>query len=84
MQRTLTLQGWTPGLKKVSTTRVIHTHTELGLAEAKSCTDRLLEGETVHLPAQEAEEAEQLATDLRALGVLVEVSDSQPPPVPQR
>ena len=43
------IDGWRPGTKKVSLTDIILRSTDLGLAEAKSATDRILDGETVTL-----------------------------------
>lgn len=57
--------GWREGMRKVSTTHALRAH--LGLSEAKSITDRILDGGAVRLDGDEA--AEALAAALRELGV---------------
>jgi ribosomal protein L7/L12 len=69
------ITGWRPGLLKVSMTTTIREHTELGLAESKRVTDRVLDGESVVLPSCSAAAADALAAELARLGAVVEVRD---------
>jgi ribosomal protein L7/L12 len=78
MSPTVRITGWRPGLEKVSMTHAIRRASGLDLAESKSCTDRVLEGETVEVKVRDAEAARILAAELQALGALAAVSDNPP------
>ncbi len=69
------ITGWRPGLLKVSMTTTIREHTELGLAESKRMTDRVLDGEAVVLSALSADVAEVLVAKFMRLGAIAEVRD---------
>jgi hypothetical protein len=64
------LEGWKPGMLKVSLTKTIRSATGKGLAEAKNCTDALLAGATVALTFPIAVEADKFCEDVRELGVV--------------
>ena len=63
------LEGWKPGLLKVSLTKLIHTKAANGLAEAKRCTDDLLAGKPVALIFSTAQGADEFCADAQLLGV---------------
>lgn len=69
------ITGWRYGLKKVSMTTTIRDALDLGLADAKRCTDRVLDGEVVVLDVPSREAAIALAGALHELGADVEVAD---------
>ncbi len=69
------ITGWRYGLKKVSMTTTIRDALGLGLAEAKQCTNRVLDGEVVVLDLPDREAAIALADALHELGADVEVAD---------
>ena len=56
-------------------TTTIREHTELGLAESKRMTDRVLDGEAVVLSALSADVAEVLVAKFMRLGAIAEVRD---------
>lgn len=62
------ISGWRAGLKKVSMTKTIRDRTQLGLKEAKTCTNRVLDGESVNVPVADWAAALDLAETLQALG----------------
>ncbi|HLH24310.1 MAG TPA: ribosomal protein L7/L12 [Chloroflexota bacterium] len=68
MMPQVVLTGWTPGLKKVSSTKLLRQKAGLGLKDAKDCTDRLLAGETVRVAVSSLATAEDLAREATALG----------------
>ena len=39
------ISGWSPGLRKVSLTKLLQTHAGMSLGEAKAATDRVLVGQ---------------------------------------
>ncbi len=65
--------GWRPGLEKIGMTRLLREQAGLRLKEAKDCTDRVLEGETIVLPMSDASQAEKLANELNHIGAIVEL-----------
>ncbi len=65
-------KGWTPGLKKVSLTKLLQEEASLSLRSAKWCTDRLLAGEEVTVRVSSMAHLERLAGKAVALGVVVE------------
>ena len=71
------INGWTPGLQKITMTKLIHQNTSLGLKGAKSCTDRVLDGERVALAVDNDQQAVRLVEQLSAIGA-VAVTHSQP------
>lgn len=62
------ITGWRPGMQRVSMTRAIREHAGLGLGDAKSRTDHMLDGEEVTLELGDLKAAETLAGMLRDLG----------------
>ena len=75
MSPTVRITGWRKGLHKLSTTKAIHRSAALGLADAKSCTDRVLNGETVDVSVRDANAAREPAQELQALGANADVVD---------
>lgn len=75
MNSVVRITGWRPGLEKVSMTHSIRRASGLNLAESKSCTDRVLDGETVEINVRDSEAAPMLAAKLNALGAVAEISD---------
>ena len=65
---TLRISGWRPGLRKVSMTEALRSSLGIGLAEAKSITDRVLNGEIVELGVASGVDAEALSSALDLLG----------------
>jgi len=82
----IVLKEWRPGLKKVSTAKLLQDRAGLSLTSAKECVDRLLKNETVNVAMVNTKEATELARELTSLGVICEVrsngqigdSDSHP------
>ena len=62
------ITGWRPGLEKISMTQALREHLGLGMAEAKGCTDRVLDGKELVLHAPDRETAVALAAALEQLG----------------
>jgi hypothetical protein len=75
MSPTVRITGWRTGLKKVSMTKAIQRSSALDLADSKSCTDRVLEGETVDVTVHDVHVARELAQELQALGASADVVD---------
>jgi ribosomal protein L7/L12 len=73
---TVTIKGWRVGLRKVSMTQALRTHCGLGLADAKSVTDRVLIGEVVEIQAPDSETAHQLVAELTELGADAAVGEA--------
>lgn len=67
------IRGWSPGLEKVSTTSVVRRLAQLGLRDAKSVTDRVLDGVAVDVEVGGPRVAQELVHELRALGALADV-----------
>jgi hypothetical protein len=70
VDRTLIINGWNVGFRKVEFTKMLQSELNLGLFEAKSTTDRVLDKERVelHVSGQNYARIVELATDL---GVVV-------------
>lgn len=75
MSPTVRVSGWRKGLQKISMTKAIQRSALLGLADAKSCTDRVLGGETVDVNVADASAARELAQELQTLGADAAVVD---------
>jgi ribosomal protein L7/L12 len=60
--------GWRKGLQKIPMTKLVQKYTSLGLSEAKSVTDRVLNGEVIVLTVNGDEEAASLVEQLKAIG----------------
>ncbi|HLX64898.1 MAG TPA: hypothetical protein VKX17_26745 [Planctomycetota bacterium] len=63
------MAGWKPGLNKVALTKAIRQQCECSLSDAKSKTDRLLDGETVEFAFESELKARQFAHDAETFGV---------------
>ncbi len=70
------ITGWQPGFGKVSCTKLLQAHANLGLAEAKRVTDGVLAGEIQTVRVQSLAEATGLAEALEAVGACVRVVSS--------
>lgn len=77
MESIINIRGWKPGFNKVSMTHLLRTHAALSLNEAKSITDRVLEGRLVSLELRESHKIHQLARELEAIGAMISVSERQ-------
>ena len=73
--KTIIIKGWKPGLNKVALTKVIRAYTGLGLAEGKSCADRILENRSVLFENLTAETAERFLNDIQEVGTVGEITD---------
>ncbi|MFT5051974.1 MAG: hypothetical protein ACI8QZ_003405 [Chlamydiales bacterium] len=73
---TIRMTGWRRGLRKVSLTQTLM-ETGLGLKNAKSCTDRLLEGDVIEVQV-ELDQSEDVLRSLHQLGVDVELTEDPP------
>jgi ribosomal protein L7/L12 len=71
----LKIDGWKPGLDKVKLTNIIRSHTGLGLAEAKRCTDDVLENKSVVFRKLDSSDAEIFLTEVRSVGGVAHVAD---------
>ncbi len=69
------ITGWTRGLDKVAMTKAIRQHSELDLAQAKSCTDSVLDGEAVIVNTPTPHNARLLLEQLLSLGATAELAD---------
>lgn len=63
------LEGWKPGMLKISLTKAIRVATGMGLAEAKDCTDSVLAGKSVTLALPNAADADRFCHEAQQLGV---------------
>jgi hypothetical protein len=54
---------------------VIRRSCDLALGEAKSCTDRVLDGQPVEVQVRDPRAARELVRELHALGAIAEVMD---------
>jgi len=69
------ISAWRPGLEKVSMTLVVRRLAQLGLRDAKSVTDRVLDGEVVDVYVGDPRIAQELAQELQALGAVAGIVD---------
>ncbi len=74
MSSIVRIMGWRTDCQKVSMTQVIQRYRGLGLREAKSCTDRVLEGGVVDVKVSDASDAEEMVRELWAAGADAEVA----------
>lgn len=68
------LSGWhpgEPGFSKVEVTKLIHSSSDLGLAESKSLVDRMVDGEDVELVLVDRQTAESFSETASKLGVRI-------------
>ena len=70
------MTGWRGELKKVSLTETLM-RADSGLKDAKSCTDRLLEGDVVDVHVK-PDQLEEMLRTLHELGVELELIDDPP------
>ena len=68
------LEGWKPGMLKISLIRAIRAATGKNLGAAKDCTDSLLGGKAVTLVFLSAADADKFCCDVERLGVLARCS----------
>jgi hypothetical protein len=64
------LEGWMPGMLKVSFTKLVHGSAGKSLAGAKYCTDEVLAGKPVALTFATSADADAFCADAQQLGVL--------------
>ena len=77
MTSTVRLLSWSPGLKKVSLTKLIRQAANLPLDEAHDAVNRMLAGKVVDITVATEECARQLAREIRALGAEAECVEIQ-------
>jgi len=65
------LKEWQPGFNKVGLTKLVEAAVQLSLSEAKTCTDRLLEGAKVEVDLCDAQTAEAFAVEAAKLGAIL-------------
>jgi ribosomal protein L7/L12 len=70
---TVVVQGWKPGFRKVSHTKLLQSSLGMSLSQAKAVTDRVLVGEKVILTPSSSAAARELARELEELGAVAEV-----------
>ena len=75
MRSLVRISAWRPGLEKVSMTLVVRRLAQLGLRDAKSVTDRVLDGEVVDVYVGDPRIAQELAQELQALGAVAGIVD---------
>ena len=73
------LRNWSPGLKKVSLTKLIRQAANIPLDEAHDAVNRLLAGKVVDITVPTEERARQLAQEICALGAEAECIEIQIP-----
>ena len=64
------LEGWKPGILKISLTKLIRSATDSGLAEAEHFTDEVLAGKPVALIFPSADVADKFCADAQRLGAV--------------
>ena len=72
---TVIISGWKPGLDKIALTKTIRTHTGLGLADGKQCTDQILERKPVIFSNLNREAAESFLKDVTKIGAIGEIRE---------
>ena len=68
------ISGWRPGLDKIGLTKIIRKYTGIGLAEGKTYTDKILDGEIVVFDLIETNITDFLK-ELSDVGVVAKISD---------
>ncbi len=77
MTSTVRLLNWSPGLKKVSLTKLIRQAADMPLDDAHDAVNRLLAGKVVKITFPSEEGARQFAHEVRALGADAECGELQ-------
>lgn len=75
MMLKLKIVGARYGLQKIEMTKLIRENQSLGLAEAKRCTDDVLEGKIVSFEFDDIVTAKELADALDKIGADVELEE---------
>ncbi len=70
------ISSWKPGLQTIKMVKLIQQYALLGLKDAKSCVDRVLDNEQVTLTIGSENQARQLAEQLKELGATAELDDT--------
>jgi hypothetical protein len=79
MTSTVRLLNWSPGLKKVSLTKLIRQAANMPLDAAHDAVNRLLAGNVVDITVPTEACARQLAHEIRAMGAEAECVEIQVP-----
>jgi hypothetical protein len=79
MATPLSITGWHPGLKKIQMTKLVQAHAHLGLKDAKTMTDRVLDGDVITLQCQNMTAAREFAHELQLIGAIIEAPGLDPP-----
>lgn len=67
------VSGWREGMKGIRFVLVVREYTEMTLAEAKACLDRMLDGEVIEMQPCKLGESKEFAEKLRKYGVVADV-----------
>jgi hypothetical protein len=70
------LTGWSPGLKKVSLTKLIREAASLPLDQAHDAVNRLMDGHVVDLSFDSDDLSGRFAEQARELGAIVDCVDA--------
>lgn len=65
------IQGWKEGFQKVKSTKFIQSTFGLNLKEAKSYTDRIIDGELVCFSCATSVDAQEFSEKMKSLGAVV-------------
>lgn len=71
---TIRLTGWSPGMKKISLTKLIQSQAELSVSAAKHAVDQVLEGHAVSLQLPDHIDAQAMAAEMTELGAKCEIA----------
>jgi ribosomal protein L7/L12 len=74
---TIVVTRWHPGFNKVAFTKLLHERCGLGLAIAKSYTDKLLSGGAVTFDVPADQKTEELAAKFTELGTTVHIKETE-------
>ena len=70
----IVLHGWNTGFNKVAHTKLLRTELSYSLAQAKSITDALMDGQSVTIEVAD-DQIERLAIELNELGAKCRVDE---------
>lgn len=71
---TITITGWKPRFNKIALTQAIRSYTGVGLAEAKRCTDQILENKLTTFENLTPKVAEAFLKEIREIGAVGQIN----------
>jgi len=71
----ISLIGWRKGLRKIQLVSLLRKHCGYTLSEAKRQVDKLLSGSLVAIEIDESVEAQGIAKEIQALGVILVIGE---------